>query len=125
MKKRPYKAAFFMPLNFRGLAMCALSAHEQGLQRFCPNLTAPVAVNARVKRSPFGQKVCGIKMLAGAKDARRSVLQTDLHLAAQNETPLCRPCAVKSAAKAHRALPQLKAAGRKHVRKHGLRCAVR
>src|SRR5258706_3992313 len=62
-------------------------------------------------------------MVAGQEDARRSVAQSDLHIARQNEHPLRLWRAMPLAAKSDRAVAQLVARRGKNLREHRLRGA--
>ena len=63
-------------------------------------------------------------MFARTKNARYATLQANLHLPAQNKTPLCVARAMELAAKAHRAGAQLVTATGKYPGQHGLRRAL-
>ena len=54
-------------------------------------------------------------MLAGLKDARYAVLNSNLHLACQDKNPLGRTGAMKSAAKPYWTSPKLVSAACKHL----------
>ena len=78
--------------------------HEQSRQRVRPDLPAPVAVYLRVKNRTLGQHIGAKKMLAWGKHPRDTALQSDLHVPTQNKYPLRVRCAMKAAAKTHRAV---------------------
>jgi hypothetical protein len=64
------------------------ATHKQGHQGFFAQLTTPVAVHFGVKLSAYRQGIGRVKVVATAEDAAAAVLQSDLHLAIQNEYPL-------------------------------------
>jgi len=83
--------------------------NKQGDQFFRTHLAAPMSMHLGVKHRPFGQHVGGIKMRAGTKHFGRAVLQTNLHLALQDEHPLGVAAHMERASKTHRTAPQLQA----------------
>lgn len=84
-----------------------LATHEQCHQRLLTQLPAPVAVHLGIKGSTRWQRIGRIKMVARAKNPARTVLQTDLHLAAQNKNPLVVPRAMELASKSRWTVTQL------------------
>ena len=69
-----------------------------------------MAVHFRIEGGAGRQGVGRVKMIAPAEHATAAVLQTDLHVAVQNEDPLVVTRAVELAAKTGRAVAQLVAA---------------
>ena len=68
-----------------------------------------------IKRFACRQEIGTVKMRTGLKDARNTVLNSDLHLARQDKNPLVLTVAVKRAAETRRTGSQLVAAAGKHL----------
>lgn len=100
------------------------ATHEQGHQGLVAQLAAPVAVHFRIEGGAGRQGVGRVKMIAPAEHATAAVLQTDLHVAVQNEDPLVVNRAMELTAKARWAVAQLVAARSHQGRELTLRRAL-
>lgn len=93
---------------------------EQGHQRQCTDLPAPVAVHCGVETRSCRQDIGRVKMFTRSEYARSAILQADFHRATKDEYPLQDGTAVERAVKAHRTVTQLIAAARPQCRTHCL-----
>lgn len=84
-------------------------AHKRCHQFLVTHLTAAVTVPFFIEHCTMRQHIGREKMLSGCEQTRAAVLQTDFHLALQNEHPLRTGGDVKAALKSRRTAAQLQA----------------
>lgn len=88
---------------------------EQRRERRIADNPAAVTMYGAVKNRAFRQQIVREKMFARLEYSRAAILQSDFHFAAQHYQPLRCSGAMKIAADARRAVPDLKSARRKQL----------